>query len=422
MTFELKEISGYAGFAEALALIRAGTGRLSTQEIPLSGSPGYVSAEDARSLVTSPQQDSSLKDGFAVRSEDVLGADPDGMIELSLVGSVFAGGKFEGRVESGQTVKILSGAPLPEGADAVVSSEFCDESAGKVRFRAGAEEGRNVIRAGEDAQTGDAVMASGQLVTPARLAYAATAGLSSLKVFRKPRIAVISIGDELVEPGRRLDEGQIYASNAVGIRAWLSMLGISHAAATVRDDRAAIRGALKEAVAGVDAIVTIGGAMHSERDLIGSVLEDLDARTLFRHIRMGPGKGTSFRTWDGVPVFCLSGGPSSCMVGFVALALPGICNMMGLSETHFSVSARLRRDVPGRQFDWTEFSEARLVREGGGVLSVVPCPRTSRVGSMANADCLLCKPEGVEALRQGEAAVVLLLSPLLPMIAGGILA
>jgi molybdopterin molybdotransferase len=416
MTLEYSGDSSYVGLAEALSLVGANTGPLPAQELSLSSCPGYVSAEDVHSAVTSPQRPSSLKDGFAVRSQDVTSARAERPVVLILMGAVFAGGRFAERLEPGHTVKILSGAHLPDGADAVVSAEFCNELPGKVVFRLGAEEGKNVMPAGAEVTAGDIVVASGDLLTPARLGYAATAGLSRLSVFRKPRMAVISIGDELVNPGQNLEEGQIYASNAVNIGAWLSLLGIPYATATVRDDRAAIRAALQAVKNDVDAVLTIGGAMHSERDLIDSVLEDLGSQELFRHVRMGPGKGTSFRRWGGVPVFSLSGSPSSCTVGFVVVVLPGVCRMVGLPDSHFSVAARLLRDVGGRQVDWTEVSEASLVRDEEGTLSVAPCSRTSRSGSMADAECLLLKPEGVDLLRRGESVAVRLLSPLLPLI------
>jgi molybdopterin molybdotransferase len=416
MTIEFPGDSSYIGLGAALSLVQANTGPLPGQELPLSSCPGYVSAEDVRSAVTSPQRPSSLKDGFAVRSQDIMSASAERPVVLTLIGAVFAGGRFAGRLEAGHTVKILSGAHLPDGADAVVSAEFCDEMEGTVSVRKWAEVGRNVMPAGEDVAAGEIVVARGDILTPARLGYAATAGVSRLKVFRKPKMAVISIGDELVNPGQSLEEGQIYASNAVSIGAWLSLLGVPYASKTVPDDRAAINGALREAGEDADAVVTIGGAMHSERDMIGDVLENLGSEELFRHVRMGPGKGTSFRRWGGVPVFSLSGSPSSCAVGFVMIALPGICRMVGLPDSHFSVAARLLRDVGGRQIDWTEVSEACLVREEGDALSVTPCSRTSRSGSMADANCLLLKPEGLGGLRRGESVALRLLSPLLPLI------
>lgn len=415
MTIEFSGDSSYVGLAEALSLVRANAGPLPAQELSLSSCPGYVSAEDVRSAVTSPRRPSSLRDGFAVRSQDVMSASAERPVELTVMGSVFAGGRFAERLEPGHTVKIFSGAHLPDGADAVVSAEFCDEMTGKVSFRLGAEEGRNVMPVGEEVAAGEIVVAIGDVLTPARLGYAATAGVSRLKVLRRPRMAVISIGDELVNPGETLEEGQIYASNAVNIGAWLSLLGIPYATATVRDDRAAISGALWRIGRDVDAVVTIGGAMHSERDLIDAVLEDLGSEELFRHVRMGPGKGTSFRRWDGVPVFSLSGSPSSCTVGFVVVVLPGICRMVGLPDSYFSVAARLLRDVAGRQIDWTEVSEASLVSEGGA-LSVAQCSRTSRSGSMADANCLLIKPEGISGLRRGQSVAVRLLFPLFPLI------
>ena len=409
---EIDEGVGYAGFQEALDLVRSNTRPAGTEERQLALCPGYVSAEDACAVIGSPPRDASLRDGFAVRAEDVADASPEHPTELTLIGSVFAGGSFEGRVAPGQTVKVCSGAPIPQEADAVVSSEFCDELGAVVRFKRGAGKGKNIMCAGEDVKAGMTVVNKGQVLLPARLAFAAVAGIARLKVYRKPRLAVLSVGDELVAPGQDLRDGSIYASNAVNIEAWLAMLNIPSATATVADDAGAIKSCLEKLVLEADAIITNGGSMNSERDLVVGVLQDLGWTRLFRHVRMSPGKGTSFGIWRDKPVFCLSGGPSSSATGFVALALPGIFNMLGFHDTHLLTSpARLDGQIKSRSPAWAEFKQARLVLDPEGRLSAVPLSESSRSRSMADADCLLCKPEGVESLSPGQIVTVYFMAP-----------
>jgi molybdopterin molybdotransferase len=411
---EIDEGIGYTGFEEALTLVYANTGPVATDKLPIISCPGYVSAENVHALVDSPPYNASLKDGFAVKSQDINDASPRHPIELILVGSVFAGGSFEGHLLSGQTVKVCTGAPIPVEADAVVSAELCDENDKNIRFSTGVNKGKNIIPAGEDVKVGQTAVKKGQVILPARLAFIAAAGITHLKVYRKPHFAIISIGDELVMPGHKLKEGQIYASNSVNIGAWLSLFNIPFKIFTVADDTERIKRELVNLSPETDAIITNGGVMHSEKDLIIGILDDLGWDMKFRHVRMGPGKATSFGIWQNKPVYCFSGGPTSNGIASLQLALPGIFNMIGfIGSPLLTTTARLTRDVKGRNKSWTEFKEARLVREADGQLSVTPSSERSRLKSMADAECLLCKPEGVESLYRDQIVTVQLLTPTL---------
>lgn len=279
---EIDEGAGYAGFEEALALIRAHTRPVGKERLPLSSCPGYVSAAQAAAGFDSPTCDSSLKDGFAVRSEDVAGATPERPAKLTLAGSAFAGARFGGILQPGQAVRICTGAFVPDGADAVVSSELCEEAGGEVIFKGSADIGKNIMKAGADLRAGTVVVREGQMLLPARLAFAASAGIAELEVYRKPRVAILSVGDELVLPGQDLKEGSIFASNSVNIASWLSMLDIASTVATVGDDAAAIRDKIEELSLLADAVITNGGLMHSERDLVVAVLESLGWSRIFR--------------------------------------------------------------------------------------------------------------------------------------------
>ena len=410
---EIDEGIGYIGFEEAIAIVRDNAGPVGVQELPLVSCPGYVSSQAVHAHVDSPYLDASLKDGFAVKSRDVADVTPERPVELSLVGSVFAGGRFEGQLLSGEAVKICTGAPIPAGADAVVPAEFCDELGIRVVFKAGAVKGQNISRRGEDVEVGMEVVKKGQVLLPARLAFAAIGGIGRIEVYRKPRVAIVSVGDELVELENELQEGRIYASNSVNIGAWLSLFDIPFATATATDDVAFIKRVLLDLSREADAVITCGGAMHSERDLVVGALDDLGWKKMFRHVRMGPGKGTSFGIWQDKPVFCLSGGPGSNAISFLQFGLPAALRMAGLTDGRLpTVQARLTKDVKGRNRGWTEFREARLVREPGGQVTVTPVSDTSRPRSTTQADCLLCKPEGVESLHRDQMVTVQIIVPI----------
>lgn len=407
---EIDNGTEYTGFEEALDLVRSNMQPLTIEELPLISCSGLVSAENVKALVSSPTQDSSLKDGFAVISDDITNASSRNPVILTLRGSVFAGGQFEGEILPGETVKVCTGAPVPWGADAIVAEELCQEEDDNVTFSAGIAKGKNIMSAGEDVTEGTMIIKRGEIIRPGLLAYAATAGIARLKVYRRPKVAIISIGDELVEPGKDLSPGHIYASNSIYVGAWLSLHNIPFENYTVPDDIGQIRNLLQKLSPASDVIMTSGGAMHSERDLIVGILDDLDWDMKFRHVRMGPGKATAFGLWNQIRVFCFSGGPTSSGVAFLQFGLPGVLTMMGHSSKPFmEAQARLTRDINSRNRIWTEFKEGRIISEANGLFSVTPLAKGSRLRSMAEADCLICKPEGVELLKRGQMVMVQLL-------------
>lgn len=409
---EIDEGEEYIGYRDALNLIRSNTHPGGIENLPLESAVGYVAAEDIVALVDSPTSDISLKDGFAVKSDSLAGATTQHPVYLKIVGSVFAGSSFSGRILAGEAVKICSGSPIPTGADAVIAGEFCEETSSGVYAGASAENGRNIFHAGEDVKAGSIVLEKGKVFLPARLGLAAAAGIHHVKVYRKPRVALIAIGDEVIAPGQKLKEGQLYASNMVNLGAWLSSFGIHFETAIAIDGVEAIRNELTKALPRADVIMTSGGAWGSERDLIVSTLDSLGWQKLFRHVRIGPGKGIAFGLWQDKPVFCLPGGPPSNEMAFLQLALPGVLNMMGrVGRPLLTILARLSEDIEGRHRAWTEFRKARLFREEDGSYTVTPLMDTSRLKSIASAACLLCIPEGVKSLHRGQIVTVQVLVP-----------
>jgi molybdopterin molybdotransferase len=328
-----------------------------------------------------------------------------------VIGSVYAGSEFEGLVHPGTAVKICSGSALPGGADAVVAEEFCQELASEVLVKAHAEAGRNVLSGGEDTKAGSTIMEKGEVLLPGRVGLLAAGGIDRVEVFRRPKVAIIAIGDEVVDLGTRLAPGRLYASNLVTLRAWLSFYDIQCDTVLVRDDEDSIRQQLRSHLPRADVVLTSGGAWGSERDLIIQVLEDLGWQQSLRRVRMGPGKGVAFGIWNGKAVFCLPGGPPSNEMAFLQLALPGILSMAGEGPQPFQVvSAKMTRDLRSRHPAWTEFFRATLSRDSRGNLRVTPHRPRSRLESMARATCLVVVPEGAGVLRRGQVVPVQVLS------------
>lgn len=418
---EIDEGAGYVGYQEALSLICANIPLVGVEEVPLACCVGHVAAEDLVALVSYPSGDVSLKDGFAVKSEDVAAASMQQPVYLRVAGSVFAGDSFDGEVTPGSSVKVCSGAPIPRGADAVVAGEFCEEvSPEEVGIRADAERGRNVLRAGGEVKAGTTILRKGRVLLPGYLGLAAAAGISRVRVYRRPRVAVVGVGDEVVVPGGHLQPGHLYASNLVTMGAWLASFGIPHDTSVVKDSKSAIKRELMNHLPGVDVILTSGGAWGSERDLVVGTLDELGWQEIFHHVRIGPGKGVAFGLWEGKPVFCLPGGPASNEMAFLQLALPGVLRMGGENRHPLqTVYARLTENLRGRHRAWTEFKDATLSCDTEGNYTVELYLNRSRLQAIASAGCLICIPEGAEAMNSGDIVPVQILAPRLEDIWAG---
>ena len=409
---EIDEGAGYIGYDEAFDLVISNVTRTEAEEIGFDKAVGRIAARDIIAEVSYPSADVSLKDGFAVISADVEHASMDRPVRLKIIGSVFAGAEFKGELKSGRAIKICSGARIPRGAEAVVSDEFCKENDdGTVTVRADAEKGRNIMFTGREVKAGNVIVKKGGLLTPGNLGLMAAAGINRINVYRRPQVAIIGIGDEVVSPGEELQSGQLYASNLVTMGAWLANFDVTYVSSVVNDSDADIEKELYHRLDGVDAILTSGGAWGSERDLVIGVLDRIGWQKIFHHVRMGPGKGIAFGLWQGKPVFCLPGGPASNEMAFIQLALPGVLRMGGDTRHPLPVvMATLTEDLESRHLAWTEFKDATLSRDSSGNLEVALYKHRSRLQAIASANSLICIPEGKESLPEGEVLPVQLLA------------
>jgi molybdopterin molybdotransferase len=401
---EMDEGTCYIGYEEAFNLVCSNLQSVGVEDIPLDSCVGRIVSEDLAALISYPSTDVSLKDGFAVRSEEVSAASMHRPVCLRVIGSVFAGSRFEAEVKRGSAVKICSGAPIPQGLNAVVSGEFCREaSVHEVWICADAEPGRSVLRSGGEITTGSTIARRGEGLTPGGLGLAAAAGISRVRTYRRPRAALIGVGDEVISPGQPLLPNQLYASNLVTIGAWLTLFGVPYVRSVVKDNEKAIKTELLMHLSSVDTILTSGGAWGSERDLVVGTLHGLGWQKIFHNVRMGPGKGIAFGLLEGKPVFCLPGGPASNEMAFLQFALPGIFRLGGRNRHPLdTVSARLTENVRGRHRAWTEFKDATLSFDFEGGYTVTLYRNRSRLQSIAYANCLVCVPEGTESLNRGD--------------------
>jgi molybdopterin molybdotransferase len=359
-----------------------------------------IAAEDLFAHVDSPSVDISLKDGYAVLSEDVATATPEHPITLRIIGTASAGHPWEGMLLPGAAVDILSGARIPAGAQAVVSQEFTQRHGDEVFIMADAAPGRNILLKGGDIAQGQRIIEAGMLLQPAQVGLLAASGYVSAKAIQQPRIAIIATGDEVIAPGMPLREGALFASNLVTLAAWCTHYGMKTSTRVIGDDREQLRRALLNNFQEHDALLTSGGAWNSDRDFVVHILDGLGWAKVYHRVRLGPGKAVAFGLCEGKPVFCLPGGPPSNQMAFLQLALPGLMNLAGHRKRGLPTGfAQLTTEVRG-QIDWTQFIHGRLEASECGKL-FHPLRLPSRLQMMAGAEALLQIPEGVDRIAEG---------------------
>ena len=368
-----------------------------------------VAASDLYALVDSPSVDASLKDGYAVLSHEVADATAENPVRLRLLGSMAAGGEKDIQIKPGTTVRVLTGARIPTGADAVVAEEFVKQGDNDVLIETFAEPGRNIMSRGSDVTFRKCILRSGQQVSPVMAGLLAAAGHGMVPVFRNPVVGIIGTGDEIVEPGKPLAEGKLYASNIMTLAAWCNKYKMKTRVTIVKDDHDAIFSALKMLSDETDAVITSGGAWTGDHDMVAQVLEGLGWEEVFHRIRIGPGKAVGFGMLDKKPVFILPGGPPSNLMGFLQIALPGLLALSGHANPGLpGINARLASELREGEPDWTDFFFGTLEFDDG-LPTFYPMKKRSRLSSIAEATAVASIPEGQDHLPEGSVIYVQLL-------------
>lgn len=402
----MKSIS--LGLKDALCLTLENIKPLSAENVPLIDSVDRVAASDLHALVDSPAMDSSRKDGFAVLSHDVAKATAETPVRLHVLGSMAAGGENNIQVEPGTTVRVLTGAAIPTGADGVVAEEYVKKGVHEVLIEAFAEP-KNILRRGSDVAFGKCILRKGQQISPILAGLLAAAGHSIVPVFRNPVVGIIGTGDEIVAPGTPLTEGKLYASNITTLAGWCNIYRMNTRITIVKDDHAALSDTLKKMAAETDALITSGGAWTGDHDMVAPILEELGWKEIFHRIRMGPGKAAGLGFLDKKPVFILAGGPPSNLMGFLQIALPGILALSGHSSPGLPrITARLASELSEGDPDWTDFFFGTL-EMNDELPNFFPMPKRSRLSCLADATAVASIPEGKAYLEEGSVISVQML-------------
>jgi molybdopterin molybdotransferase len=318
---------------EASSRILADIAPLPTERVPLRSAFGRVLATDVIAPVALPPWDNASMDGYAVRASDLAEARPEAPVTLRVIGTIAAGGIADQRLETGEAIRIMTGAPVPPGADSVVRVEDTDGGTDVVAVRSSRDAGRNVRPGGEDLSVGDVAVAAGTRVGPAQLGVLASVGASDVAVYRRPRVAILSSGDELVDVDRfhEVRAGRrIVASNSYTLWALVQAaeaeaidLGI------VGDDPVALRRRIEEGIVSSDLLLTSGGVSVGAFDFTRAVVSELGAQLRLWRVRMRPGAPIGFGLLGRSPWIGLPGNPVSAMVTFELFARPALRRMAG---------------------------------------------------------------------------------------------
>ena len=381
---------------EAQERVLRRTRLLPPESVPIGEAGGRVAAEDVRARVDLPSFASSAMDGFAVRASDLPAT-------LRIAGESAAGRPYEGRLETGDAVSISTGAVVPEGADAVVPIERVVCSDNEIEISYPTEPGAYVRPRGGDLAAGDVAVPAGSRLTPARLAAAAACGIAELACRRRPRVAVLATGSELVLPGAALRPGQIYETNTLMLRSALVGTGAEIVSGPpVADDEAALRDALERGLA-ADVLVTSGGVSVGEHDLVRAVERDLGVEELFWRVSIKPGKPVSFGVRGETLVFGLPGNPVSALVGAELFVKPALRALQGLVDVLPRYETGRLAKALRRTEERDEFVRARSRVDGDAVvLDPVDGQESHMIVRSAAADALVHIPRGNGELAAGS--------------------
>jgi molybdenum cofactor synthesis domain-containing protein len=389
---------------EALLTVLSRVNHLGVERVSLDDASGRMLAQEVCADIDLPPFDRARMDGYALRSADARTAP----VRLRAVGEIAAGEMMKGRLGAGQAIKIFTGAPIPEGADAVQKVEVTESDGRTVLIKEAVEPGQFITPRASEARAGETLARRGREIGPAEMAVLASFGYSEVEVTKRPRVAVISTGTELVEVSARPSAAQIRNSNSYTIACYAGRAGAAvENLGTVKDSFEETCDALRRASLGRDIVITSGGVSMGDYDLVKAALTDLGAEIFFDKVRIRPGKPTVFAQLGNVFFFGLPGNPVSTSVTFNVLARPAIRKMLGEIDPLLPVVragvARSIKDASSRR----SYLPARLFIEGGRALAEpLKWGGSSDLVAFMQANALIIVPEETREIAAGETVEV----------------
>jgi molybdopterin molybdotransferase len=420
-------------YGAALEQIQTLLEPLDRERIPIEEALGRYSARDLVAPFQIPTCSLALRDGFAIRAADTTGAELDHLKQLRVIGQSFPDTPNDAvpAIGPGDAVAIATGAPVPAGADAVLMAEAATHRGDLLFIGAPVRTGSGVLLPGDDVRDGAPIVTEGRALSPSQLGLLAATGLSHIEVYRKPRVAIIATGDEIIAGSESLTRGPAAGgvistgnghtskppSNAVALTAWCQRFGLESKTWVAGDNHKALGYTFSQAIAACDAVVTIGGTGPGVRDLVTQTLDDQGWEAVIQGVRLRPGRRSAFGLLDETPVFLLPGTPTAAEMAFLLIALPGLMRLAGSADPPFIVvPARLTRDLR-RNKDARQWAQAVRVRLSPGTFFLQATPlvgrsiheKRGRMGTAALSHGLVLLGEGEDTARTGDVVGVLVL-------------
>jgi molybdopterin molybdotransferase len=395
---------------EHLAIVLAGIGSIDPIELTLLDAQGLLLAEDVRAEFPLPSFDNSAMDGYAVRAVDTRDATADEPVRLQVVGDVAAGAKTRSGMGPGLAMRIMTGAPVPAGADAVIPLEDTDRGLARVGINRPVRTGECIRRAGEDITTGSPALGAGAALGPQQLALLAALGRDRVTVRPRPRIIVLSTGSELIEVGRTPSFGEVIDSNGYMIAAAAKDAGAdSRRIGIVGDDHAQLLDVLESQLLRADVLVTTGGVSMGAYDVVKEALSELGT-VEFTQVAMQPGKPQGFgHIGDKVPIFCLPGNPVSSLVSFEAFVRPAIRKLLGKRQLQRATVQAVALEGARSPHGVRQYRRGVLHREANGGYGVAFAGGAGShlLAALALSNCLVVIPEEETEVVTGQNVTVM---------------
>jgi molybdopterin molybdotransferase len=394
---------------EHLAAVLDGIGSIDPIELTLLDAQGLLIAEDVRTDFPLPSFDNSAMDGYAVRATDTRDATTDKPVVLQVVGDVAAGARARSGMGPGLAMRIMTGAPIPAGADAVIRLEDTDRGMARVAIGRAVHTGECVRRSGEDLAAGAPALGAGAALGPQQLGLLAAVGRDRVLVRPRPRIIIVSTGSELVEVGHSPSFGEVIDSNSYMIASAAKDAGAdARRIGIVPDDHAKLLDVLESQLLRADVLVTTGGVSMGAYDVVKEALGELGTVD-FTKVAMQPGKPQGFgHIGNKVPIFCLPGNPVSSLVSFEVFVRPAIRKLLGKRTLQRAMVDAVLMEGAQSPRGIRQYRRGVLHRENGGYsVSFVGGPGSHLIGSLALSNCLVVIPEGTTEVQTGEQVTVM---------------
>ena len=404
------DVNKLISLEEAKQIVLGQAQPLPTELVPLKDGGGRVLAQEIRATIAEPSTTQSAMDGYAVRSADVEFASSEGDLFLKVVGSVGPGQLSRHRLKGGETLRVMTGATLPEGADAVVPEEMTESVSGRVRVMVPVKPGDYLFPIGAEIRQGQQLISRGKVLRARELTALATQGYDRLEVIRQPVVSVLATGGELREVGERLDIGEVFASNLHTVSQLVKHCGgVISSRQIAGDDLPSLTESIRRE-SQADVVVTTGGTGRGEKDLVSAAIATLEGELFFHGVNMSPGKQTIFAQLDKTLVFGLPGRPVATYVAFEQLVRPMLLRMTGLSQVFLpEITATLKHSIrlKGRTLSFL-FSRLTFGANGPEV-EILRSERQGIMVEMLASNGLIKVEPGRDRLQAGEGLRVQLL-------------